>query len=446
MWWLHPVRLQGKNAMRRRAFLISLLGAGAFCAPAAKPAAAAAIEGFLAIGGISVRSDAARPEWGWRDGFLGRLDAADEERFQAEGLMVIEVGGGAAGSGAAGSGTTVSFVLQAALRQGFADDDESVAGLAQAFGKYERGWGEHPENRLAARLGFFFLPSSRENVEVGWSSPYTLTYSALNTWMGEEVRPIGLEASLRRGFGEHSLEAAAIVFGGNDAAGAMLAWRGFAMSSQVTQLNEVLPLPALPSLAAAGSFNKQRDDGSQSFSDDLDGRPGYYLALRWQKKERFVLQADHWDNRGDRGLYQGEYAWATRFDHLAVEVDALPDLKILGEWLQGETGMGLPNRVMVDAEFEAAYLLASWQRGPFRLSLRRDQFEVEDHDDFYEPTSDEGHAWTAALLFDTPAKAWRFGLEWLRVDGKHEAAPLIGADPAVETRSLRLEVRYYFGS
>ena len=431
--------------MRRRAFLaISILGAGAFGAlPAARTANAAAIEGFLSAGGIAVDSNAASPEWGWRDGFLGRLDAAGEERFQAEGLAVIEAGGGAAGA-------PVSFVLQAALRHGYADDEKSVAGLAQAFGKYERGWGGHPENRLALKLGFFFLPSSRENTEVGWSSPYTLTYSALNTWMGEEVRPIGLEASLRRGFGEHSLEATAIVFGGNDAAGAMLAWRGFAMSSQVTVLNQVLPLPALPSLAAGGAFAKQRDDGSQSFSDDLDGRPGYYLALRWQKSwqenRRFILQADHWDNRGDRHLYQGEYAWATRYQHLAFELDALPGLKLLGEWLQGETGMGLPNRVMVDAEFEAAYLLASWHRGPFRLSLRHDEFEVEDKDHFHEPSDDQGDAWTAAVLFDTPAKAWRFGLEYLVVDGQHDAAPLIGADPSVETRSLRLEVRYYFGS
>jgi hypothetical protein len=208
----------------------------------------------------------------------------------------------------------------------------------------------------------------------------------------------------------------------------------------------VLPLPPLPSLSRGDQFAKQRDDGSQSFSDDLDGRPGYYLALRWQKKERFVLQADHWDNRGDRRLYQGEYAWATRYDHLAFELDALPGLKLLGEWLQGETGMGARSRMHVDAEFEAAYLLVSWQRGPFRLSLRRDDFEVEDHDGFAEPSGDEGKAWTAALLFDTPTKAWRFGLEWLELDGQHDAAPLIDADPTVETRSLRLEVRYYFGS
>jgi hypothetical protein len=42
----------------------------------------------------------------------------------------------------------------------------------------------------------YFPQPSRENVDPLWSSPYTITLSALNTWIGEEVRLTGLEAAL----------------------------------------------------------------------------------------------------------------------------------------------------------------------------------------------------------------------------------------------------------
>ena len=40
-----------------------------------------------------------------------------------------------------------------------------------------------------------FLPTSRENVDPLWQSPYTLTLSSLNTWIGEEVRLAGLDVA-----------------------------------------------------------------------------------------------------------------------------------------------------------------------------------------------------------------------------------------------------------
>lgn len=413
---------------------VSVLAAAAALA-GALPAAGAAFDGYVAVGGAAAGGDT-MGDPGWRDWGLGRLDLGDgADAFYGEGLALLTLG----------ETSPCSLVLQAAAREGPARAESRAIGVTQLFGKYQKAWGELGENRLALRLGFFFLPSSRENTEVGWSSPYTLTFSALNTWIGEEVRPTGFEAAYGRTFGNgQELTATATVFGGNDTAGAMLAWRGFAMSSRVASWGEVLPLAPLPTFPA--NFPLQRD-GSKSFGDDLDGRPGFWAALRWQlPAEKLVLQADHWDNRGDRRLYGGEYSWATRYDHLAFEYAPAGGLILLGEWLSGHSGMGKPTRAHVDLELEAAYLMASWRHGPFRLSLRRDQFEIEDYDGVAEPNGDQGDAWTAALLVDSPDKAWRFGLEWLKASGEHPAAATLGWDPAASARSIRVELRYYFGS
>ncbi|RYZ64437.1 MAG: hypothetical protein EOP08_08995, partial [Proteobacteria bacterium] len=43
------------------------------------------------------------------------------------------------------------------------------------------------------RAGAFYAPISLENRMRGWRSPYLLSSSAINTWVGEELRTIGLE-------------------------------------------------------------------------------------------------------------------------------------------------------------------------------------------------------------------------------------------------------------
>ena len=47
------------------------------------------------------------------------------------------------------------------------------------------------------KAGAFFPTISLENDDIGWTSPYTLSASAINTWIGEELRTIGTEGTLR---------------------------------------------------------------------------------------------------------------------------------------------------------------------------------------------------------------------------------------------------------
>jgi hypothetical protein len=49
----------------------------------------------------------------------------------------------------------------------------------------------------SAKAGAFFPTMSLENSDLGWTSPYTLTPSAINSWIGEELRTIGSEGTLK---------------------------------------------------------------------------------------------------------------------------------------------------------------------------------------------------------------------------------------------------------
>ena len=67
-------------------------------------------------------------------------------------------------------------------------------GLVTAFAEIV---GERGRNEFDLRAGQFFLGTSRENTDDLWTSPYTINFSAINTWIAQEVRPIGIDAEWR---------------------------------------------------------------------------------------------------------------------------------------------------------------------------------------------------------------------------------------------------------
>src|SRR3954466_4305796 len=96
-------------------------------------------------------------------------------------------------------------VLQASWRMN--DDFSAITvlraepqtpGVVDALEAYLR-YAPAPQGKLSwsVKAGAFFPAISLENDDIGWTSPYTLTPSAINSWIGDEVRTIGSEASLR---------------------------------------------------------------------------------------------------------------------------------------------------------------------------------------------------------------------------------------------------------
>lgn len=395
------------------------------------------LEGYLSAQGVQARS-----QQSWLNGGFGRLTTgsdADEgpNDTATDALGQLHV--------------TLDWQLNrhwSAFVHGVARAEPSdslgdAIGLLEAYVQGE--WVVAEKDLLRGRLGHFFLPTSRENVETGWSSPYTLTFSALNSWIGEETRLTGLQGDYTLGLAnDDQLTFGASAFGGNDSNGSLLAWRGWSLGDRISTFGEVLPLPPLTIFEPGGGFAVQRDDGTQPFGSDLDGRIGWAGYLRWQRDERALVQFSHYDNQGDRYLHDGEYAWATEMDIFGFELHH-GTFSWVGEYLRGTSGMGFADQAHVDIDFEASYLLASWQPSNFRMTVRYDDFEVVDLDQTpYGDSKEDGHAWTIAAFWE-PTTQLRLGLEFLQLEAQRPDAALAGFDPDTDGRSIKLELRWYFG-
>jgi hypothetical protein len=287
------------------------------------------------------------------------------------------------------------------------------AGLTEAFLQFRPEL--TPATALRFRAGLFFPPTSLENTDPLWQSPYTITLSALNTWIGEEVRLTGFEGALQRQGAENRLEIAGTVLVANDPSGALLAWRGWTLGDRLTTVGEVLPLPPIDSFRPGGAFDSQRDDGTRPI-DELDSRLGYATRARASLGDALRVQAAFTDNRGDRLLERGQYSWETRFGQAGLEVRLGSDVTLVAEGALGDTGMGpaVPGGPYVQLRFRAGYALVSWSRGPWRLSARVDGFENDDRDGTAEPDEESGWAVTAAAFWK-PSRLLRLGIEYADV-------------------------------
>ena len=318
----------------------------------------------------------------------------------------------------------------------------STGGLVEAFVQFRPEL--TPQTALRLRAGLFFPPTSLENTEPLWQSPYTMTLSALNTWIGEEVRLTGLDALIvRKTSGGDRFDLAGAVFRVNEPAGALVAWRGWSFGDRLTSAGERLPLPPLRSFEPGEAFADQ--SGRTQPIDDLDHRTGWHARARWTRPGAVLLQGAYMHNGGDRELYDGQYSWDTRFGQAGLEAHLGSALVLVAEGALGTTAMGpkVAGGPRVDVRFKTGYVLASWSRGPWRVSFRVDGFSNEDRDGTAEPDDESGWAWTAAAFWK-PKKALRLGVEYVAVNALRPAAAYSGADPDTRARRAQLEVRLVF--
>jgi hypothetical protein len=243
--------------------------------------------------------------------------------------------------------------------------------------------------------GAFFLPTSRENIDSLWETPYTITSSALNSWLGEELRPIGVDAAYTHRFqGFGALTGAATVFRGNDTFGALPVDRGWAMRDHWALLGEHLPVNGRV---------------FTSVSAENDHRLGWSARAKWNN-DHATLQYTRIDNRDDGNRYGILFGWATRFNIVGGDY-SLRDWTVVGESGWGTTAINR-TRGRRSYPIRASYLLVSRKIANFRASVRVDQFQ--------ESTSHK-HAVTAALFWE-PRGRLRTGIEGISADGEKRAA------------------------
>lgn len=320
----------------------------------------------------------------------------------------------------------------------FGGDD---AGLVEAYLDLHK---EIAFDELRVRAGSFFLPTSKENQGDNWASLYTLHFSSLNTWIGQEVRPIGADLQYRHITSSgHAITGGITAFRGNDTMGTLLGWRGWTVGDRLTTYNETLPLPPLGSLAEDGPFRRQRDAGTQPFGKDLDGHTGFSARLRYGVPQRGNIQYTYVDNGGDRKLYGDQYSWQTRFHVLGAEIGNPDDFVFASEYLTGDTYMGI-SMPFVAADFWSAYALVSEKRGRSRWTARYEMFSTTDEDhSTAEDNTESGRSWTLTWMHDVTPHL-RAAIEFTQITGNRPAAEQYGFDPSTTGRSVTGEVRWVF--
>jgi len=408
---------------------------------------------FLGLAGLATARAAAwadAPDWApapeWEIDLDGRLVSVNGlQPFIGGELGSVRYGGDESGARIG----RVRFAVAQSIGQiwsvhldasSWGDHDKLPAGLTEAYLQLR----PYPFDgfRFRVKAGAFYAPISLENRTSGWESPYTLSYSAIDSWLGEEVRTIGTEAQLdwlgtRTG---HSFDAGltAGVFGWNEDAGAALARGGFTLTDRQTVLWGRVGKPGVPPLFASEPFHQ------------IDGNAGAYGGLEVRYLDRVVARFLRYDNNADPTAVDSvahTIAWNTAFDAAGLRVEGQGGWTAIFQWLDGETSVS-PRGVDKRWPFRASYLLLSKRFGSHTLSARYDRFEVEGaesaegDDDGWQ----KGHAITLAYLFQ-PSARWRYSLEWLRVvSTSYNRADLGEGPPVASQTQVQLSVRCALGS
>jgi len=396
--------------------LVLTLAASATCAPSR------ALDWDLSLDARLVTSDAQPP---FAQGGFGTVRYGEED----SGLRL--------GRARLGLAQPFGDVWSAHVDVSMYDDyDRSPVGVTEAyvlFRPYPRdGW------RLRVKAGGFYAPISLENRAAGWDSPYTISYSAIDAWLGIEVRTIGLEAQLDW-LGTHlghdvDLGVVGGVFGWNQGAGTVLATGGWSLTDRQTALFGRIGPPGVPPTYGALPF------------EQYDHRAGLYGGLEAHYLDRLTVRALRYDNRADPATtdnVSGAMAWWTRFNSAGARYDGDGGWTVIAQWMNGETTIA-PGGMSLDWPFQAEYGLIAKRFGRHTLSARYDRFWVSTNIPEGDGSQD-GHAWTAAYAYDAGAH-WRLALEWLQVvSSSYNRAGVIGLPLATETQ-LQLSVRYAIGS
>jgi hypothetical protein len=314
------------------------------------------------------------------------------------------------------------------------DDDKNPIDLTEAYLEYR----PYPRGglRTRVRLGAFYPPMSLESRALGWETPYTITPSAISSWIGEEIRTIGLEGQIdwlgtRLGH-DFDFQLTAAVFGWNDPAGTMLGAHGFAFHDRQTTL-----------FGRVGAPQPDPEFAKKELFHEIDGRPGYYVGAQARYLDRAVLNVLHYDNRADPTAELPsirDLAWLTKFDAVALRIETGGGWTVILQGLDGTTV--IDPGFWLDWSFDSQSALLAKRMGAHMLTVRYDEFNVLFRGDPLESGSEDGNAWALAYSYDS-GEHWRFALEWLRVDSDVPARVELLGEPAFARESkVEFSARY----
>ena len=368
-------------------------------------------------------------ERSWTDGGFGRSRFGD--------------GGGNADLDAVPAEATlvwhgpIAWNLQGTLAVAAQDEQDQPVDLIEAYAT----WRPVPTGatRWSVRAGMFWPPVSLEHDGPAWQVSDMITPSAINSWIGEEVKVVGVEASAAHPLGGGRITATLAIFGFNDTAGTLLAFRGWALHDQKAGAFSRQTLPPL------NAFMESSQPRWTTPTLEIDGRPGFYGRLSWQLAAPVVLEAFYYSNRGDPEAITAnlQWGWDTRFLNLGARVDLGDNTRLLAQALTGTTEMGIEENghYWVETRFRAAYLRLTHRIGRIALSGRVDLFDARQTGSQVAPDdSEEGWSATAALDWRLTDQA-QLILEAMHNESERGARARLGLAPDQRQQVVQASMR-----
>jgi hypothetical protein len=296
--------------------------------------------------------------------------------------------------------------------------------------------------RFQARLGVFYPPVSLEHDGKGWSTTRTITPSAINSWIGEEVNGAGLEVSAKRTIGGHEVGLTVAGFSKNDTAGTLLSFRGWSLNDVRATLHGEYGLPPL------SPFDASVQPGDTYPVRELDDRFGYYVRADWRPPAPVSFNAIYYDNLGDMLAVDadGQWSWYTRFLNVGMDWTPGENTEILAQALRGVTRMGYtaPAGRWIDVAFESAYVLATQTYGRNAATARLDYFKVDDHaNPMYADLNENGWSATGAYRRAVSPNLTLF-LEALYIDSKRPSRAYAGEVAKRRQTTIQALARFSF--
>lgn len=285
-----------------------------------------------------------------------------------------------------------------------------------------------------------------ENTGFAWTSPYTLTSSAINSWIGEELKTIGGEATAFYQANDIELGVTGAILTFNDPTGTLLAWRGWSFNDRETGLFDQLRLAKIRITRPTGALFLQAPTDNPF--DEIDNRIGYYVSGSAAHTDYGTLQAMWYDNRAnDKALKDGQWAWYTKFWSLGYKVELPGEIDFLAQAMKGDTTtvtIKPPTGPIVYTEFWSAYALLSKGWGRNRVSFRVDRFGATDADRFPDRNNEHGTGLTFSYIY-RPLENHRLTLEVLNVTSKRPERAYLGLPVRANETLFQASYRIFFG-
>ena len=397
----------------------------------------ALVLGLLAVGAGQARAD---PDGASPNALSGMVDlrlaaASGERSWLDRGFGKTRFGGDGAyarlGEAAIAWRPQLSWDWSAVAEAEIQPDHDRGVRLGEAYVAYK----PFPiaETRITGRIGLFYPPISQEHGRAFWTPTDTITPSAVNTWVGEEIKVLGAEVSARRQIAGQDIAVTGALFEFNDTAGTLLTARGWTLDDVKTNAYGHYALPP-----RAGILHFVQAPITTPVME-LDRKIGAYGRLDWSPTARLGLNLFYYDNAGDLiSVKRKQWAWRTRFFNLGARYDLDQATTIKAQVMTGSTLMGYGDPdLWVKTEFSAGYLMVTRKLGSEdTISARADLFQTRNRaDPDYGLTQESGWALTGDYKRPLSAHATLL-LEALYVSSDRPARDVILGEPSHQDQTV----------